>query len=138
MRYKTLTLLIIGMFLLTGAAYASDIPDFKIPSGLNEIGINSYGDGDGHNLVILEYNEETRSSWLENASDYLVEKYDGDDRYYIYADENGDCGVIEVVEVSGVKYIVVSWSPDGVDESEIIVNNLFDFNRLNNLEPVKV
>lgn len=126
------------MFLLTGAAYASDIPDFKIPSGLNEIGINSYGDGDGHNLVILEYNEETRSSWLENNTGYLVEPYANNDSYYIYAADPNDCGVIEVIEVNNVKYIVVSWTPNGADDSSIVVGNLFDFNRLNDLTPVKV
>lgn len=134
---KKKIILISLLLILLSAAYASDLPTFKLPGTLHEIGTGTFVDEKGHNIQIIEYTDTTKDIWFENDTDYTVQPYEKNDSFYIYADDENDCGILEIVEVNGVKYIVNSWTPNGSKDAEIIANNLLEFNRLNNLTPIK-
>ncbi|WP_407415726.1 hypothetical protein [Methanobrevibacter sp.] len=139
---RTITKIILGatlLFLIIGVASATDIIDiFQAPSSLHALGTSSYVDEQGHNIMIVEYSDDNYDLWFENDTEagYVAQKYN--DTCYIGADDENDCYILEIVEKEGTKYIIGSWTPNGVDDAKIIQNNLEEFNKLNNLNPLEV
>ena len=133
-------ILIIGILLLiTGAAYAANNNEiFKAPSNLHAMGHDDFVDEKGHNIMIMEDTADNHKTWFENDTEtnYIVEKYN--ESFYIAADDKNDCYILEVVENGGTKYIVASWTPKGTGETQTILSNMLEFNKLNNLKPVEV
>ncbi|ADC46638.1 hypothetical protein mru_0787 [Methanobrevibacter ruminantium M1] len=124
------------LFLLISVAYAGTVDIFTAPSPLQPLGNSGFGDGQGHNIQIFEFTENLYKTWFENDTDYVVEKYEGNNGLYLYADDENDCGILEIVEKDGKKYIVNSWTPKGPSEAQTVVENLHDFNELNHLTPI--
>ncbi len=131
---------IVGIiFLLIGVASAANLVDtFKAPSSLQAMGNSNYADGQGHNIMLLEYNDDNKGTWLQNDSDpvYLVQKYN--DTCYIGTDDENDCYIFEIVEKDGSKYIISSWTPKGPNEAQTLKHNLEEFNKLNQLTPLPI
>lgn len=111
---------------------------FTAPNGLEPVGTSDFVDKQGHNIMIIEYNDENKQTWFENDTDpeYLVQKYN--DTCYIGVDDENDCYIFEIVEKDGNKYIVSSWTPKGPEEAAIIKFNLEEFNKLNQLTPLPI
>ena len=137
--------ILIGISILLicmGIVCAEEIPEFKVPGTLSPLGNThaAYADGQGHNIFINEYNDENFKTWFENdtANEYLVEPYSKNTNFYLYAEGDTDCGVLEIVEKDGHKYIVGSWTPKGASEADVVVKNLREFNTLNKLEPIAI
>lgn len=130
------------LFLIIGTAYAAHNNEiFKAPSGLQPMGYEDFVDQKGHNIMVMDYSDENVQTWFENDTDpeYLVQPYQQDgDMFYMGADDENDCYILEVVEKDGSKYIIGSWTPKGAMETETIFNNLLEFNKLNNLKPLEV
>ncbi|MBR0059340.1 MAG: hypothetical protein IJP99_08435 [Methanobrevibacter sp.] len=143
MKTKKITILLLFTFLIIGAAYAYE---FKAPNDLHKIGTNSYVDEKGHNIVIQNYTDNSHKTWFENDTGYLVQKYNNNDSFYLYADSSEvnpnkaeAVGILEVVEIDGDKYIINSWTPnDNEKDMELIWQNLLEFNKLNKLTPIKI
>lgn len=135
-------ILILAIFLLIGtvcAAHNNEI--FTAPNGLHKMGYNDFVDEKGHNINIYNYTDSLKGTWFENdtSDGYLVQPYEGNPNIYIYAkDNNKDCGILEVVEKDGNKYIINSWTPKGSSEAKTVAHNLEEFNKLNNLKPIEV
>lgn len=144
MTNKKLILSILCLFLIIGVAYATS--DFKVPKDLHKIATDNYVDEKGHNINIQNYTEDSYKTWFENDTGYLVQKYNNNDSFYLYADSSEvdpnkaeAVGILEIVEIDGKKYIISSWTPkEDKKDMEIIWENLLEFNKLNKLTPIKI
>lgn len=133
--------IIIGIsliFLLVGVASAYPNDDFKAPSSLHKVGSNGFEDGQSHNINIFEYTDDSHDTWFVNDTDYLMEPYEGEDNFYLYVQQPNDAGIFEVVEKDGKQYLVNSYSEKGSGETPTILQNLLEFNKLNNVKPIAV
>jgi len=142
MKNITKILIAIGIiFLCIGVVSAANLNQvFKAPSGLEAIGNNDFVDKQGHNIMIMEFNEDNKQTWFENDTDpeYYVEPSQDIQNIYIGLTDE-DNYFLEVVEKDGTQYIVGSWTPnDSNNDFKIIAENLKEFNKLNNVEPVEV
>ena len=136
------------LFLVIGVVGATEMVDmFKAPSPLQSLGTSSYVDGQGHNIQIIEYDDGSHKIWFENNTDYLVEPYENNNSFYFYVDASDvdpdgieQVGILEIVEKEGNKYIISSWTPNDDEDTntEIIFNNLLEFNKLNQLTPMEL
>lgn len=136
---KKIILGILLLSLIIGIACAAHNNEiFTAPPGLHAMGYNDFVDEQGHNIMIMEYNDKNKQTWFENDTnpEYLVQKYN--DTCYIAVDDENDCYIFEIVEKEGNKYIISSWTPKGPDETAIIKYNLEEFNKLNQLTPLHI
>ena len=139
---RNITKILIGasiLLLCTGIIYATDYNQiFTAPAGLQTAGTNGFVDLEGHNIMIDEYDDEAKQTWLENDTDpeYLVQKYN--DTWYIATDDDNDCYIIELVEKDNTQYLISSWTPNGPEDTKIIQGNLEEFNKINQLTPLTI
>lgn len=129
------------LILITCASVVSavNVDDFTFPSPLTKSGNGIYNDGTGQNILVVEYNNENKEMWLTQTDTNHVEEKENN--MYQFKETNLDeYGWIEVVEKNGDKYIVVSWTPHTDDSTyqDATHENLINFNKLNNIEPVAV
>ena len=88
--------------------------------------------------MIVEDNDNNRQTWFENDTDYIVGPYEHDNKVYLGADKD-DSYILEIVEKDGVKYIIGSWTPkSSTSDARVIWENLQEFNKVNNLNPMEV
>ena len=101
---------------------------------------NDFVDEKGHNIQIWDYTDDLYNTWFKNDTEdsYLVQPYEKNNSFYIYADDENDCGILEIVEKDGKKYIVNSWTPNGSSGVKLVADNLFEFNKLNHLTPLPI
>lgn len=137
---KKSILILTLLFLIIGVAYAANNNEiFKAPNGLEKMGTHDFVDKQGHNLMIEEYNDENIKTWFKNDTDpvYLVQESQQHPNIYMGATDE-DSYILEVVEKDGVKYIIGSWTPKSTSrDTEMIWENLQEFNKLNNLKPIE-
>lgn len=129
------------LLLIIGAGYAANNNEiFKAPSGLHTMGVNDFVDEKGHNIRIDNYTDNLKSTWFENDTEngYLVQPSDSDKNIYIYAADENDCGLLEIVKKDDKQYIINCWTPKGASEAKVVAKNLEEFNKLNNLKPLPV
>ena len=129
------------LLLIIGAGYAAHNNEiFTAPSGLHPMGYNDFVDEKGHNIMIYNYSDDTKSLWFENDTEdgYLVQPSDSDKNIYIYADDENDCGLLEIVKKDDKQYIINCWTPKGASEAKVVAKNLEEFNKLNHLTPLPV
>ena len=129
---------IILIFLLVGVASAYPNDDFKAPSSLHKVGSNGFEDGQSHNINIFEYTADSHDVWFVNDTDYIMEPYEGEDNFYLYVQKPNDAGIFEIVEKDGKQYLVTSHSEKGAEETPTVLQNLLEFNELNNIKPIAV
>ena len=141
---KNITKIIIGIgiiFLCIGVVSAANLNQvFKAPTGLEPMGHNDFVDKQGHNIMIIEFNDNTKKTWFENDTDtvYFVEPYENNKNIYVGVSDE-DSYLLEVVEKDGNKYIVGSWTPNS-SQSDLtkIAENLKEFSNLNKVTPIEV
>lgn len=127
------------LFLCIGIVCAAQENEiFTAPAGLQAVGTNAFVDQQGHNIMIVEFNDEAKQTWLENDTDpeYLVQQYN--DTCYIGVDDENDCYILELVEKDNTQYLIGSWTPKGPGETAIIKYNLEEFNKINQLTPLTI
>lgn len=141
---KNIIKILIGVsiiLLCLGVASAAHFNEmFTAPPGLEAMGYNDFVDRQGHNIMIMEYDDESVQTWFQNDTDpeYYVEPSQDIQNIYIGLTDE-DNYFLEVVEKDGTQYIVGSWTPnDSNNDFKIIAENLKEFNKLNNVEPVEV
>ena len=135
------SILIITIFLLIGTVCAANNNElFTAPSGLQAVGHDDFVDKQGHNIMIKEYDDNSKKTWFENSTEtqYLVEPYQDNPNIYLGATDE-DSYILEVVEKDGKQYIIGSWTPnDSKNDIKIIWENLQEFNKLNKLTPMEI
>ena len=148
---KTITKIILGLLLLSliiGTVSAEIVDDFKAPTPLNPLGTSSFADGNGHNIQLTKYTQDSHRIWFENdtGTNYYVEPYSQSTNFYIYVDgaesdttQYEAIGILEIIEHNGEKYIVSSWTAkDSDSDIQLAYNNLLQFNELNHLTPLAI
>ena len=150
--YKKLFAILLLSFLVIGAASAASI--FEINEGYDPISDESaFNEKTNMYLDTLDYDDElVQEYYLQNASDYSIVSGDND-TYNITYDSVGqigdavsylsngtvalDHGIMEIVEVDGKKYIIMTYKELGTKEDwKICYDELMKFNENNNLEPI--
>ena len=71
---------------------------------------------------------------FENNAGFSVNDY----KNGTFFTENHDhhYGILEIVEKEGNKYIIESWTAKNPNESNVLKNNLKEFNSANDLKPI--
>lgn len=126
------------LFLLIGVVSAYTNDEFKAPSSLHKVGSNGFEDGQSHSINVFEYTADSHDVWFVNDTNYIVTPYDGDENFYLYVQQPNDAGIFEVVEKDGKQYLVNSHSEKGSSETPTVLQNLLEFNKLNNLKPISI
>ena len=123
-----------------GFAASANVHDFKYPNSFEKIDdSDGYINDMGQGMIVYEYDDASKLLFLTNHDNYAFEYYE--DNYYAFVDgENDLAGLLEVVEYKGDKYIVLSTILyDKIDsESGYIIQNLEEFNQLNNVKPLTI
>ena len=107
-----------------------------VPDSLHKVSDGKYTDGQGRVLSISEDIPKNHQAWFENDTGYVVKPFEVDDRYYMFFESTGEMGILEVIEHGGDKYIVNSWTKNGISDSYNVILSMYQFNDLNNLTPV--
>ena len=139
-------------FLIMGCACAAN--DFKINEGFDEVSeYYSVNEENGMQLCVWDYDDEgIQEAYLQNSTDYRITPGDNNTYNTSYNSQgtlgatisyasNGnvtlDYGVLEVVEVDGVKYIIYTYIDSGSkDDWQKCYDELMKFNENNNVEPL--
>ena len=138
--YNKICIALILLIFTMSFVASANVHEFKYPNTFKKI-----DDGDGYindlgqGMVVYEYDDASKALFLSNHDQYAFEYYE--DNYYVFADgENNLGGLLEVVSYKGDKYIVISTILlDNLEsESGYIQDNLEEFNKLNNVEPLTI
>lgn len=132
-------------FVLIGAASAVNQTSFTAPNDFEDIGDGVYVLYDTfHNsdevLSVVEYNKYDAKDYMTNDSENNYTVYKSQNNTFNFVDKSMDeKGSFEVIEVNGVKFIV-DFVKSGIDDENDFndtFTNLMEFNKLNNVTPIK-
>jgi len=147
---KLKTKIIIGisiLFLLLGSAAAFEIQELKPLTDYTTFDVNGYSNyttnSNRYFLVekISELDDDFKDEWFNNHTEYKFTAYPVGGNIYYAGDETFEFyGYEEVVELDGDYYMVSinQNSKLSPGETKLYLQDLKDFNKLNNLEPVSV
>ena len=129
------------MFLIIGTAYAVNISDLKVPIGYNEETEGYYYlNTDEHTHLYIGKMSENEDAFTSDVSlEYMVVSA-GDNLYELIDDGMKMYGIQEKVNIDGTDYLVSidKDTPLSNTDKTMFIEDLKDFNKLNNLKPVKV
>lgn len=137
--------LILGL-VMVGAVYAIDSTSFQVPADFEDVGDGVYVEYDNFKnplqiLSVVEHSEFDAEDYLSNDTENNYTVWEGENNTFNFVDGSMDeKGTFEVIEVDGVKFIV-DFAKRGIDNENDFnetLNNLLEFNRLNNVTPVNV
>ena len=122
-----------------GIVVAANVDDFTFPAPLTKTASGVYNDGTGQNILVVEFTDENKESWLTPSSTNIIEEKENN-TYQFEETELDEYGWIEVIEHNGDKYIVISWTPhtDNPTYQDATHENLIKFNELNHIEPITI
>lgn len=132
-------------FVLIGAASAVNQTSFTAPNDFEDIGDGVHVLYDTfHNsdevLSVVEYNKYDAKDYMTNDSENNYTVYKSQNNTFNFVDKSMDeKGSFEVIEVNGVKFIV-DFVKSGIDDENDFndtFTNLMEFNKLNNVTPIK-
>ena len=140
MKFNKICIVLILLIFTMGFVASADVDDFKYPNTFEKIDdgegyINDMGQG----MIVYEYDDASKALFLTNHDKYGFEFYESN--YYAFVDQDTDlCGLLEVVEYKGDKYIVISTVLyDDLDsQSGYIQENLEEFNELNHVQAMSI
>ena len=122
------------LFLLMGVVCATDINDFKMPNNF-KVGNKYYASNGDFGISFNQYNDSNYDHYFTNNSDYTVSTSNNITNY------SGEIGVgcDEVVEINGERFVIESYyTGNEVSKLNGCYDNLLEFNRLNNLNPIEI
>ncbi|SDA37357.1 hypothetical protein [Methanobrevibacter millerae] len=138
---KISVILIITLFAIS-VAYAVNVNDLQVPSDFS--GKRSDGNYfmpktyDNPRFIIGEFNDSSPS--FKNSSMYEFWSSGEKDIFCFSNRQASDMGAIELIQIDGKKYTVsVLYASTIIDEDYIndSINYLKEFNKLNNITPIK-
>ena len=147
---KNITKVIIGisiLFLLLGSATAFEIKELKTVNGYNAWDNNGYSNYTTNSNryfcveKIANLDDDFKDEWFNNHPEYEYTTEAVGDNIHKFADNNFKLyGYQEVVEDGGDYYMVSINQNSKMSPSEetSYLNDLKEFNKLNNLEPVVI
>ena len=135
------------MFMVIGTCVAFEINELKtIPdyTGWDANGYSNYTtNSDRYFLVekIHSFDDDFKDEWFNNHTDWEFTTYPvGDNIWYVEDNTFEFYGYQEVAEIDGDYYMVSVNQNSHLSPSEmnLYLQDLKDFNKLNNLEPIEV
>ncbi|MBQ2665594.1 hypothetical protein [Methanobrevibacter sp.] len=140
MRFNKICIVLILLIFTMGFVSSANVHDFKYPNTFEKMEDgNGYINEMGQGMIVYEYDDASKALFLTNHDNYGFEYYEGN--YYAFVDRDTDlCGLLEVVEYKGDKYIVLSTILyDNLEsESGYIQENLEEFNELNHVQAINI
>lgn len=137
--YYKIAIGFILLVLLVGVVSAVNADDFKYPDSFKKsTGTDGYINDQGQGMIVFNY-EDSKAMFLTEHDKYAFNYYGNNT--YVFADAtSGLAGFFEVVEFNGEKVIVISSIlSENVDKHGVAAyDNLMEFNRLNDVEPISV
>ena len=146
MRWKILIGLLL-MFLVIGTCTAFEIKELKTIPDYTDWDANGYSNyttnSDRYFLVekISSFDDDFKDEWFNNHTEWDFKAYPvGDNIWYAGDDTFEFYGYEEVVNIDGDYYMVSinQGSHLSPGEMKLYLQDLKDFNKLNNLEPVEI
>ena len=141
---KTITKLIIGislMLLLIGTVSATNIDDLKTPDDCNALkdGVAAFTNHIDRMFYVEKAGDNYKEDWFTNTSEMTVSNVG--DNIYLYSDDVlKTYGYQEIVNIDGIDYLISidQISKLSPSEEKSLLDDMKEFNKLNNLEPVEV
>ena len=129
------------LFLIIGIACATDIDNLKTPDNCKELkdGCGAYTNHIDRMLYVEKVTGDYKADWFTNTSDMSVSNVG--DNIYLYGDNTLEIyGYQEIVSIDGVDYMVSinQGSKLSPSEENQLLEDMKDFNKMNNLEPIAV
>lgn len=128
--------------MVIGSVNAIDENNFKAPADFEDLGDGVYVLYDAtlnadEILSIVKYNEHNWDDYTTNDTENKYCVYE-ENNTYNYTDHSvNEIGSFELVEVNNEKYII-DFAKTGVDSDLVETHsNLLEFNKLNNITPIK-
>jgi hypothetical protein len=141
MKISKISLAILILICAVGIVAASELPDFKLADGYNDLGNGSYTN-EAKNIeldIISGKNIEDLDDYFENDSDVKHTTTPGklNNTFNFTDGVNEVVGIDELVKINDTSYVIEFW----INSNETVpLDNLYDaldeFNKLNNLEPL--
>ena len=129
------------LFLLIGAVSATDIDKFQTPEDCKELkdGTAAFTNHIDRMLYVEKAGDDYKADWFTNTSDMIVSNVG--DNIYLYSDDVlKTYGYQEIINIDGVDYMVSinQGSKLSPGEEKMLLEDMKEFNKLNNLEPIEV
>ena len=141
MKISKISLAILILICAIGIVAASELPDFKLADGYDDLGNGSYTN-EAKNIkldIISGKYLEDLDDFFENDSDVKLSTTPGklNNTFNFTDGVNEAIGVNELVKINDTQYVIEFW----INSNETVpLDNLYDaleeFNKLNNLEPI--
>ena len=141
---KKISILLVILRCTLGVVAAKDVTDFKVPLEFSENMNNGVykvpNANDNPTFIILK--TDNTSEIDTNETGYRIYPTGETKNTYYYVDEDlGEQGCVEQIEVDGDKFLVFSTYSKGVEDKAYLgaaLLSIQDFNKNNNVEPVKI
>ncbi len=129
------------LLLLAGAVSATNIDDLKVPQNCNPLkdGKSSFTNHINRTLNVESVEGDYKTDYFTNTSDMTINNMG--DNIYLYEDAAmGTYGYQEIVNIDGETYMVSIDQDSQLSPSEekMLLEDMKDFNKKNNLETVEI
>lgn len=129
------------LLLFAGAVSATNIDDLKVPQNCNPLkdGKASFTNHINRTLNVESVEGDYKTDYFINNSGVTVENK-GDNIYFYHDEVMGLYGYEEIVNIDGVTYMVTidQGSQLSPSEEKMLLEDMKDFNKKNNLETVEI
>ena len=134
-------LAVLLLFLVIGIAAATDIDNLKPPKDCKNLkdGCAAFTNHADRMLYVEKVTGDYKADWFTNNSDMIVSNVG--DNIYLYSDDDLKIyGYEEIVNIDGVDYMVSINQDSKLSPSEekLLLEDMKEFNKLNNLKPMSV
>lgn len=127
---KKIIITILILLLTIGIVTAANVNNPKIPSGFNKNSEYFYSNGD-YGLTITKHDADADKWLFTNDTDYTVQQ--GNDHVWKYTDKmTKQVGVLEISDDNMLVEVYCNGS-----DTDKCYDYLMEFNKLNNIEPLK-
>ena len=139
--FKKFMIILILLIFTIGFVSATNIDDLKTPDECDNLkdGVAAFTNHIDRMLYVEKVSGDYVADWFTNTSDMTVSNVE--DNIYLYSDETLEIyGYQEIVEIDGVTYMVSinQGSKLSPSEEKLLLEDMEEFNKLNNLEPVEI
>ena len=141
--FKKIILFLLFAMMIVGVASAANQTSFKTPTNFEDIGDGVYVLYDSFKnadeiLSVVKYNAHDWKDYITNdtSNKYVVHK--DKNNTYNYTDGSvNEIGSFELVEVEGNKFIIDFAKTGTENDLSNTYSNMLEFNKLNNITPIK-
>lgn len=141
--FKKIMLFLLFAMMIVGVASAANQTSFKTPTDFEDLGDGVYVLYDSFKnadeiLSVVKYNGHDWKDYITNDTGNKYVVYKDKNNTYNYTDGSvNEVGSFELVEVEGNKFIVDFAKTGAESDLSNTYSNLLEFNKINNITPIK-